>query len=754
MKRSLAALLLLVTAALGQGVDDWIEKALDPRTGPDERADALRRIGQSKEALDKLADKGLDANRKPEVVHAVVETLLKAADYRPYIDRMCKLLLNEDHRENVLRRMQMLGDYPDRGKDLLEGLGAIAREATDPAMREAAVLALGRISRRRAAEIIVQVGIGSTDPQVAAVVRAYVRRLFPVQSVKEAAEYLEKHKNDTFWDLVERRIEQLLEQQEEQAKRVRDYLKSATWAEALKILLEGGDARLPAADRLRELAEQNAVPQPADFARALFEQALPSEMARETPDPKVLADLVGALIPYGRDPSGVLWQSKQPKEVRDRIQELATVKGNGPATQDLGSFAVTLLSAIDDEGSALNAFAESFPSVETRRAALQQLGALALRMPARRNYVGIKLAVLLSNNEAEPVLRAQILSLLTQNHIPVASKPDIGAVLRGFLEKGASPPLTDAELRDCTFVLGKSRTPEAKAALEKAATSNRDLKVRRFAVEEALLPWARVDPEIHDVLKGLILAADQPIEARRAVVEALGRKGGRRSAQTLAEVEASADLSPDLLPAVREAKLQLAERLANSGATEAPEQRADLEAACSLLEQGLNGDPERLEKIAGAIVRAADAAKLPAGTARYRMASLYRQRPAEKQDEATLLNLYQLAKANAATDGLPVELRETMLREYQGALLAKPDDDRLAKAASCAEELGDLAREKEDAVGAAAHYLDGADYAVRRKDRALAERLLNLARESTGVTGELVAREKELRAVAESLPRG
>jgi len=273
-------------------------------------------------------------------------------------------------------------------------------------------------------------------------------------------------------------------------------------------------------------------------------------------------------------------------------------------------------------------------------------------------------------------------------------------------------------------------------------------------VEEGLLPWARVDPEIHKGLKALVLAADQPIEARRAVVEALGRKGGRRSAQTLAEIEAAPELHPDLLPIVREAKLQLARRLANGEASEAPEQRADLEAACRLLEEGLNGDPERLEKIAEAIVRAADAAKLPAGTARYRMASLYQRRPAEKQEQAALLNLFQIAKAAALSDGLPADLREAMLRDYQTLLLAKPDDDRYAKAASCAEELGDLALEKKDKAVAAGHFLDAAEYAIRRRDRALAERLLNRARDSAGVGGELVAREKELRVAAESLPRG
>jgi len=537
MRRTLFSLLLLAAVAAAQGVDEWIEQVLDPRTSPEQRVDALKRVGQSKEGLDKLAEKGLDGRRDTEVVHAVVDTLLKAADYRPYIDRICRLLLVEKHRDKVLRRLQVVGEHPERGQPLLDGLGAIAREATDSAMREAAILALGKIPRRAAAQIIVDAGLGATDERVRGAVEAYVRRLFPVESVKEAKDYLDSHRLDSFWDLVQGRIDQLIAVQKEQEERVRDYLRKASPADALEVFEEGGGNRVFAAERLRELAEQNAVPEPAGFARALVDRALTQELAREPPDAKVLAELLGALYPYAKDAASPLWQVKQPKEVRDLIQRLADLPGNGPDHERFGRDAVRLLGAIDDEGLAINAFAENFSSVDVRKEALQQLGALAGRLRARQNYVGIKLAGLLAKNKGEPVLRAQILSLLTQNHVPVAREPDVVAVLRGFLDKGATPDLSDAELRDCTFVLGKSRTPEAKEALLKAAAGHRDLKVRRFAVEEALLPWARVDPEIHEAFKGLALAAERsgPLTGRSAALlrrppgSDVGARGNARS---------------------------------------------------------------------------------------------------------------------------------------------------------------------------------------------------------------------------------
>src|SRR5512134_3630914 len=106
MHRPLLAALLLSAVAAGQGVEDWIETALDPRTAPEQRVDALKKVAQAKEGLEKLAEKGLDPRRDPEVVHAVVDTLLKTQEYRPYIERICRLLLVEKHRSKVLRRIQ------------------------------------------------------------------------------------------------------------------------------------------------------------------------------------------------------------------------------------------------------------------------------------------------------------------------------------------------------------------------------------------------------------------------------------------------------------------------------------------------------------------------------------------------------------------------------------------------------------------------------------------------------------------------
>ncbi len=747
MRRALLFALVLSAVAAAQGVDEWIDTALDPRTAPEQRLDALKKVVQAKE-FDRLADKGLDARRDPEVVHAVVDTLLKSSDCRPYLERMCRLLLSEKHREKVARRFQSVWEA-DRGQPLLDACVAIARDATDPQMREAAILALGIIPRRRAAEAIVAAGLAAPEEPVRAAARAYVQLWFGTATLREADEYLQERKLDSFYDLVRARIESLTGEKAEHERAYARFLAKASAEEALDELEKGGAYRLHAAQRLAKLGEQNGMRDPVEFARRVFD-GLVAELAHDPPDPNVLAHLLAALQRYARDPNGALWKARKPEEVLDTIRDLAGVPGSGPEHQQLGSLAVRLLGSIDDKGLALLAFAERFPSGEVRNQAIQQLGQLAQRLPERRQWISVKLVGLLAGTGKEPAFRAQILNLLTQSHVPVATEPDEVLVVRGYLEKDTNPELTDAELRDCALVLGKARTPEAKAALLKAASSHAKLQARRHAVEEALLPWARSDETIHLELIAIVLAPEQPLAARQTVLEALGKKGGRRAEATLRAIEEGKTFDPLLDGALREARLQLLKRLANGEGSAADDPKApDLEAASRILEQEIDADPERLEALAALLVKAADAAKVPAGPARYRLAWLYARLPPERVKESVLLDRYEDAAANAVADKLPHALRETMLLDYRDLLLKEPSvAARVQAAAACGEDLAELALEGKDKEKAARYYLDAAESELSLGNRQRAKELLDKGTGTGGVLGDLVSREQELRAKA------
>lgn len=745
MHRVLLVALLFPAVAAAQGVDEWIDLALDPRIAPEQRVEALKKVSQAKEGLDRLAEKGLDPRHDPEVVHAVVDTLLKAADYKPYVGRMCRLILSEGHRDKVLNRFQRLWEA-DRGLPLLEQCLALARDP-DAQLREAAILALGTIPRRRAMEAIVEAGLAATEEPVRAAARTYVQLWLGVASLRDAAERLQERKLDSFHDLVRERIEALNRENAEHELAYARFLAKASAAEALDELEKGGRYRLHAARRIAKLAEQNGIDDKVEFARRVFD-GLVAELAREPAEPAVLTQLVLALQPFARDAEGPLFKMRKPEEVRDTIQKLAAVPGSGPEHQQLGALSMRLLTASDDKGHALFAFAEKFPAVDVRKEAIQQLGRLAHRIRERSYHVAIWLTNLLAV-EKDPAIRAQILNLLTQAHLPVVREPDEVLVVRGFLEKAATPELTDAELRDCAFILGKAQTPEAKDALLAVASGHAKLAARQSALEGGLVPWARKDETIHAELVRIATAPEQSLDARRTVIEALGRKGGRRSAKTLREIEEAKDV--ELPPgSVREAKLVLLERLANGkgAAADAPaEKPADLEVAVQLLEEVIDADPERLELIATALVKSCEAAEVPAGTARYRLAWLYGRFPPEKMKEEELRLRYEVAAENAEADRLPAALRAEMLEEYRVLLLKNPTDPRrMQDAAICAEKLGDLALEEKNKEKAAVAYFDAAEYYFGLGNRQRAKELLDKATATGGVAGDLVSREKQLRA--------
>lgn len=756
MSRTSLAVLLLAAFAAAQGVEDWIDSALDPRTAPEPRVDALKKVAQTKEGLDRLAEKGLNAKLEPEVVHAVVDTLLRAADYKPYVDRVVRLLVVEKHRTNVLRRIQRVWEA-DRGQPLLEICVAMARTAPDAAGREAAIVALGKIPRRQAAEAIVEAGIASSDEQVKKVAREYVARWFGVATLREASDYLLARKLDSFQDLVEERIGKLTEKERENEEYRRASLESATLAEALDELEKGGAYRVYAAERIRKLAEQNGIKDPSEFVRRVFE-GVSDELLLDPPDTTVLHNLLGALQKYAAELGRT--NARKPEEVRETIARVAKIPGSGAVHQDMGLAAVRLLGQVDDEGIALNAFAEGFPSVDVKKEAVQQLGQLAQRKEKRSNFVSIKLASLLGANGSEPAIRAQILNLLTKSYITVATEPvDVVAVVAGYLEKGTTPELTEAEMRDCAIVLGRRRTEDARKALLALAGKHPKLQVRQLAVQEGLLPWARVDESLHVDLIDLAVSKDQPFDARKAVIEALGKRGGRRSALTLEALKQHKDLDPALVGTIREAKLVLLKRLAENKASiaDTPDQRPlDLEAACLLLEQEQGGsDVERLELLAADVVKACVDAKVPAGTARYRLATIHARLPAEKRKEAVLLQRYKDAADNAVADKLPVAMREALLLEYRD-LLGKDgaDKDRIRRTVECNRDLAKLATEAQATDKAAGYWLDAAEAAANMNDPALADKFLQEAAASGGVVGEQVIRAEQLRKRIDGMPRG
>jgi hypothetical protein len=755
MRRTILAALLLSAVAAGQGVEDWIDIALDPRTAPDDRVDALEKIERTKkEGLDKLAEKGLDAARDPEVVHAVVSTLLgdrdQEHDYKPYVERICRLLVIEKHRSKVLQRIQTVWE-DDRGLPLLEACLAMARESSDAAGKQAALIALGKIPRRRAAEAIIEVGLASSDEQVKKVAREYVVRWLGVATLKEASDFLAARRRDSFQDLVDERIRNLIEKEKENEEYRRKALENATLDEALDELEKGGPYRVYAAQRIQKLAEQNGIKDPSEFARRVF-VGVADETLRDPPDPHVLVPLLKSLQRYAAE----LRLTKKPEEVRDAITRVAKLHGSGDAHRELGLAAVRLLGVLDDDGRALHAFAEGYPSVDARKEAIQQLGQLAQRVPKQMNFVSIRLASLLQGAETEPAIRAQILKLLTESYITVATEPvDVVAVIAGYLEKGASPELTEAEMRDCAKVLGKRRTEEARKALLALARTHAKLQVRQVAVQEGLLPWAREDESLHAELMDLVISKDQPFDARKAVIESMGKRGGRRSALTLEALAQHKDLDPNLRDAIREAKLGLLERLANGkgAAADAPDQKPlDLSAACQILEQEIGGDPERLEALAAQLVKALKDAGLPAGTARYRLATLYARLPAEKQKEPVLLQRYREAADNALNDKLPADRREALLLEYR-ALLSKDkaDPERGRRAMECSRDLAKLAAEAQASEKAAGYWLDAAQAAADLNDAVAGRGFLDAAAASGGVVGELAAREQDLRVRIERL---
>jgi hypothetical protein len=123
-------------------------------------------------------------------------------------------------------------------------------------------------------------------------------------------------------------------------------------------------------------------------------------------------------------------------------------------------------------------------------------------------------------------------------------------------------------------------------------------------------------------------------------------------------------------------------------------------------------------------------------------------------NEAELLKRYEDARANAVADRLPPAQREAMLNEYRDLILKVPGDkERIARAIGCYVDLAEVALDAKDKGKAANACLDAAEIACRLGDSQRAKDLLDKAKATGGLSGDLVVREATLRAKAEQLPK-
>ncbi|MHC4971243.1 MAG: HEAT repeat domain-containing protein [Planctomycetota bacterium] len=758
--RAIAVLLCLLPTAWAQGVQEDIAEALDLRTEQGRRLELLDRIDKTEGGLGQLVQK-LDGRLDTEVVSAVVGHLFKKDKYLPYLPRICGLLEFKAHREKVLTRIQSVGEHPEDGRKLRDELLKIAKgddARDDPELRGAAIDALGRVPLRSVLKEIVALGL--TDPKVRAAALRHVKQLgFP--TLKSAQQHLQKNPNDSVYDILRKNLAAKIKELERFRALQLAQLKTASARDALAAMEDSDvETRLAASTRLKELAEKKEYGElgAKEFAGQVFDLFV-AERLNPNLDGKTLTHLCAALDVLARGDEkekSPLWQAKERAAVVEALQPLAA--GDSRLSSDellaVGSAAVSLLHTAGEAArAALAAFARRFPDAAARKGAIQSLGDFARRFEASRDYVGRTLAGMLPT-EKVPAVRRQILATLNQRFVPAAEALE---PIRGYLQPQTAkqaPKLDDTEIRDCIGILGRIGSDPALALLRKVARGHPELRVRRFAVEDGLLPWAARNGKEDVILKDLldlVIGKGQPLKARRAVIDALGAKGTRNAHATLNVIVQTQGIDPGLQVAAVAAKLSLAERLAAP-----PDGRAttadDLRTAVKILEEERGAaDLARLDKLARAIVEAGDSAKLAVRTARYRLVTLYLRRPEKERDQKELRQRYADAANQAQADALPASAEQALLLEYKELLLADDTDDSRRKAMDYVARAAELEKTG-DKKKAATLYMDAAEIAIQLKLKPMAQSLLNQAMGTGGVGGELTARMKQLRDASDALP--
>ena len=763
-RRFLPLLLFITPLVHAQALDALVAEALRPDASPEARIAGLKQIVNQPGGVEALVAKGgLDPAGDVEVVHAVVDILIRNDRHLDQIEHICLLLAsdNEVLWRKVARRILREGEDSAAAAAMVErlrdlALGVSAGASTEYRIRLGAVRALARIPLRGAVDLIVEAWETETKSKTPAkpVLDECPRALanvVPVLSPERARRYLARRPGATYWDL--RETVSALRARE--LERLRDYvfrsLRTASAADAFSQLTREDEAvRAAAAERINALATKSDFggAKPDQFAKRTFE-ALAAEGDRTPPSVQVSILLAEALVELATQPwkDSPLAKGVGASPIVTELQPLARM----PSLSDqLGLACVRLLDAMGDEGTIpLIAFARHSRNPDLRIEAVRRLAKRARQGGADQARVGAELTdMLLSERDRD--VRKQVLISLKQAPVAGAAKP-----LRALLlpAEGAASDLSTVEAQDCIAILRQIPGDEAIETLFAVVGGHPDLEVRGLAIREGLLPRALAGNgearRILDRLQTVVMDPKQPLEVRVAIVRAMGERGNRALHPVLVAFEKDEGAPAEVRGAARGAKLRLAERLV-APPNGAPV-REDLAAAVAILaEEAERGDPTRLSDLAGRIVATGTTRKLPVGAARALHASVYARRKDAKREE--LLALYEAAANNVAQDGLAPVAEERLLKAYRTKLLeeAAPEPARVATAIGCSERLAELAGA--DKSKAAGHLLDAAQDAVRLTNRTLAESILAKIEKLGPLEGAPATRLAEIREATNALP--
>jgi len=740
--RPLAALLLLAALASAQSVDELVDRAMRATTGPRERLDTMQELLKREGGDDALARAGLDPLRDPEVVHATVEVLLWSGHAGPHMAAICRLLLNDRHREKVEERLYRYAESPEADRNLVNQLAGLAR-GEDPEAREdfelrrAAIKALGRIPHRDAVDVIASVWADKeVERGVAAECANQLAGVVPSTDGAAALEFLRERRYDTYADLIRKVSRQTkidADRWKELAEKFAEgYFAQAGHAEVFRALEKGSKLEKgAAAKRARALAESKNYGK--DLGAEKFAEELVRFLLGEMKSGSTVAarDVVSALATMARDQAFGGAGLPRAADLRDALVAGA---GGGMDTAEFAQSAMELLSGMGAEAMpALAEFAVRHASTPVRTSAVEALGNIASRGDAAtKKRVGELLAELLAADPPREVRSGLIFSLRATR-----SPSAIPTIAKLLAEEDPKKALDRSDLINSMELLALTPSKEAETLLERIAKTGRDDQIRIDAIEHGLVKRLRggIDVEsVLGILSALALDRAQARPVRMQVLESLGARGHLFASKLLGSLATDANLEPDLRQAASQQRLTLAERLVK-GNGDGQTTREDLAAIAEILDaEARNGaDPERLQRLALSAVAASTRLKIPGGLVRTRFAE--RVEAGAEAKEAEVRAAWKDAVENGEKDGLSEAQRVYALKKYRavakGADRVSADLDLLALAAA----RNDPVRFK--------HWLDALDGAVQLGAKPLADQVL--ARKPAGeFQGEDAARRDRL----------
>jgi len=747
MTRTLLFLFLLAAFGFAQGLEQRIDRALDPLTTGKERVALLDEIVATDGGVERLAARGLDAKLDPVVSGDVLAILFESDTYSDHLNDICRLLMSEKHKAVVERRLEEAGESPKRRQVLVAGLADIAagvdpEASSDAVLRRAGVRALACIPWRPAVEMIVKAWANpEEDPTVLMECRNAVADILVARTPEEAQRYLSAKPWLSYYGLLKVRVHALRGENESLREYRRRGLLAAGPGEAFDALVDVDvDTRRIAADRLAQLAAAKNYGKltPGAFATRAFDAFVAARDAR-MPDAGTLANLSKALETlWGADDKAPL---RQVKKASDLNAALLPVAKGGPGMKEAGAAGVAFLAALGGPGMyGLMEFARSFGEPAVRVSAIQSLGKLARGNRNSADWIGRNLAGILGASVKSPEVRNQLLLTLATafDGVPDAVGPVVEMLSTPEVLKGLSPADTDR----CIEIVRMAGTEQALATLlDFAGDSRRPAELRLSAVRKGLLSWAHENGKGAKILTGLtamVRDTAQPVAFRKELLAALGASLLRGAHAPLDELAGDGKLEAPLRAAAVQADLALAAALAKRVASGNPS-REDLATAVRILADRAKGDPVRIGKLAAAIVSAGDAAKLPAGIARLVAADCYRRAKGDKADKKTLRTLLAAAADHAAGDNLPAADERRALLELRDLLRGAGD---FAGVGVRSERLAVLAAE--DKRQAAGHLLDAAEAYLAADDKTKAADCLRRASQGQPLDGELAARAEAL----------